>query len=150
VADLAESAWEANLEPGSFDYILCFAVMHHLPGEGLRVRFLEQVHQLLAPDGRFIFSNWQFLESERLRKRIVPWQQIGIQPEQVDEHDYLMDWRRGGDGLRYVHYYTNQELNALADTSAFNVCGLFTSDGENGKLGLYHIWAHKVPISENQ
>ena len=146
VADLAKSDWDADLEAGSFDYILCFAVMHHLPGRSLRVQFLEKVHNLLAHDGRFIFSNWQFLESERLRERIVPWDRIGIQQDAVDDHDYLLDWRRGGDGLRYVHYYTNQELNALAETSAFNIQGLYTSDGENGKLGLYHIWAAKTPI----
>jgi SAM-dependent methyltransferase len=142
-ADLSDPDWFAGLPKNHFDYILCFAVMHHLPGGALRVQFLDQVRDLLAEDGRFIFSNWQFLHSERLRQRLVPWDQIGISDEQVDENDYLMDWRRGGEGLRYVHYYTNQELNALANTSAFNICGLFTSDGETGNLGLYHIWGKK-------
>ncbi|MBN2044885.1 MAG: class I SAM-dependent methyltransferase [Anaerolineales bacterium] len=142
-ADLSDSDWHKDLQAGGFDYILCFAVMHHLPGQELRLRFLGQVHHLLAADGRFIFSNWQFLTSERLRNRIVPWEQIALSEDQVDEHDYLMDWRRGGNGLRYVHFYNNQELNALANASAFNICGLFTSDGENGRLGLYHIWSKK-------
>jgi SAM-dependent methyltransferase len=141
--DLSDPAWHAGLPEGGYDYILCFAVMHHLPGQALRMQFLEQVRGLLAPEGRFIFSNWQFLTSERLRKRIIPWEHVDLSEEQVDEHDYLMDWRRGGDGLRYVHFYTNQELNALASASAFNVYGLFTSDGENGRLGLYHIWGKK-------
>jgi hypothetical protein len=60
--------------------------------------------------------------------------------EKVDENDYLLDWRRGGEGQRYVHYFSNQELHNLAETTGFQVCGLFTSDGETGKLGLYHIW----------
>ena len=142
-ADLSDPDWDKVLQEGGYDYLLCFAVMHHLPGRSLRLQFLAQVHRLLAGDGRFIFSNWQFLTSKRLRKRITPWDQIGLTEDQVDDNDYLIDWRRGGNGLRYVHYFTNQELNALAGASAFSVYGLFTSDGENGRLGLYHIWAKR-------
>jgi tRNA (uracil-5-)-methyltransferase TRM9 len=139
-ADLADPSWSNDFSEGSFDYIFCFAVMHHLPGESLRVDMLTRVHRLLSPGGRLILSNWQFLNSDRLRERIVPWEKIGMTEDMVDEYDYLMDWRRGGEGLRYVHFFTNIELHALADAVDFSVCGLFTSDGENGKLGLYHIW----------
>jgi hypothetical protein len=114
--------------------------MHHIPSRELRLEFLEKVRGLLAPDGRFTHSNWQFLESERLRARIVPWETIGLTGEDVDRDDYLLDWRRGGTGYRYVHYYTNTELYGLADAASFKVSGLFTSDGEGNNLGLYHIW----------
>ena len=63
-----------------------------------------------------------------------------VSDEEVDPHDYLLDWRRGGTGYRYVHYFTSQELNALAGATGFKVSGLFTSDGESSNLGLYHIW----------
>jgi len=141
-ADLADPSWAADLPEGNFDYIFCFAVMHHLPGKQLRLDLLNQIHRLLAPDGRFILSNWQFLNSDRLKERIEPWEAIGLNDSQVDHHDYLIDWRRGGRGLRYVHFFTNQELHQLADSAGFAVRGIFTSDGENGKLGLYHIWEH--------
>ena len=141
-ADLADPGWAADLPDGGFDYIFCFAVMHHLPGEKLRLDLLEQVNRLLSPDGRFILSNWQFLNSDRLRERIEPWETLGLSSSQVDHHDYLIDWRRGGHGLRYVHFFTNPELHNLADKAGLAVSGIFTSDGENGKLGLYHIWEH--------
>jgi redox-sensitive bicupin YhaK (pirin superfamily) len=58
----------------------------------------------------------------------------------VDENDYLLDWRRGGEGLRYVHHFDEAELNAMATASGFQVREMFRSDGENGQLGLYQIW----------
>ena len=139
-ADLTAAEWETQLPDQAYDYILCFAVMHHIPSQKLRLEFLHKVHSLLAPGGRFIHSNWQFLESERLRDRVLPWETIGLTDQDVDPHDYLLDWRRGGTGYRYVHFFTNTELNGLAEAVGFKVSGLFTSDGEGNNLGLYQIW----------
>jgi SAM-dependent methyltransferase len=141
--DLADPGWDGEIDNAPFDFIFCFAVMHHIPGMDLRIRFLEKVGPLLAPDGRFIHSNWQFLESPRLKARIQPWEKIGLSTSDVDDEDYLLDWRRGGEGLRYVHHFSSAELHTLADQTGFRVNGLFTSDGEGGKLGLYQIWEVK-------
>jgi SAM-dependent methyltransferase len=140
VGDLANPDWDEELPGAPYDYIFCFAVMHHIPGDELRIHFLEKVRSLLVPSGRFIHSNWQFLESPKLRARIQPWDRVDLAPQDVDDDDYLMDWRRGGEGLRYVHYYTSAELHALAGKTGFKVSGLFTSDGDEGRLGLYQIW----------
>jgi tRNA (uracil-5-)-methyltransferase TRM9 len=139
-ADLTSSSWDTQLGREQYEYIFCFAMMHHIPSQQLREDFLHKVRRLLAPGGRFTFSNWQFLDNPRLSQRIVPWETVGVEPEAVDQHDYLLDWRRGGTGYRYVHYFTNTELNSLAEATGFKVSGLFTSDGEGNNLGLYHIW----------
>ena len=99
---------------------------------------------MLTASGRFIHSNWQFLNSERLRKRIHPWEEIGLSDSQVDPGDYLLDWRRGGFGLRYVHHFREGELNRLAAESGFKVVETFYSDGETGNLGLYQDWRMKI------
>ena len=54
----------------------------------------------------------------------------------MEPGDYLLDWRSGGRGLRYVHHFDEAELEALADASRFRICSAFLSDGENGQLGL--------------
>jgi tRNA (uracil-5-)-methyltransferase TRM9 len=141
--DLTSSDWDAGLQDGPFDFVFCFAVMHHIPGVELRVQLLEKVHALLAPKGRFVLSNWQFLESPRLRARTQPWTAVGLSGADVDEGDYLLDWRRGGEGLRYVHHFSGSELQSLVAKTGFRVCGIYTSDGEEGKLGLYQIWESK-------
>jgi hypothetical protein len=88
----------------------------------------------------FIHSEWQFLDSEKLKSRVQPWEEAGISPEAVDPGDYLLDWRSGGRGLRYVHHFDEAELEALAAASRFRVRETFFSDGENGRLGLYQVW----------
>jgi hypothetical protein len=60
--------------------------------------------------------------------------------KEVDPNDYLLDWRSGGEGLRYVHHFDEKELEELAAASNFQVSDTFYSDGEGGKLGLYQVW----------
>lgn len=142
-ADLASPTWDKPLESAGFDVILAFAVLHHLPGVHLRLQVLRKVHRLLAPEGRFFHSVWQFLYSPRLRSRIQPWESIALSQDQVDPDDYLMDWRHGGAGLRYVHHFGKEELASLAQESRFKIVETFHSDGEGGKLGLYQVWEPK-------
>lgn len=123
--------------------VTCFATLHHIPSRELRLEILKTVHNLLAPDGNFILSNWQFLNSAKLRARVQPWERIGLSAADVDAGDYLLDWRRGGEGLRYVHQFSEAELTELARASGFEVMETFYSDGEGGRLGLYQIWKIK-------
>ena len=139
-ADLSNPDWAAPLQIGQYDTILAFAVLHHLPGEELRQQVLRKVGALLAPQGCFIHSEWQFLNSTRLKARIQPWDAIGLAVSDVDPGDYLLDWRQGGYGLRYVHHFSEGELAGLAEASSFIVTESFLSDGENSRLGLYQVW----------
>jgi len=143
-ADLASADWEACLPTEKYDPILSFAVIHHLPGIDLRRAFLLRLRALLEPGGIFIHSHWQFLNSQRLRERIQPWEMIGLTSEQVEAGDYLLDWRRDGYGLRYVHLSTEDELRTLASETGFNIKDSFLSDGEGNKLGLYQIWQYRL------
>jgi hypothetical protein len=61
-------------------------------------------------------------------------------PEQVDVGDYLLDWRQGGYGLRYVHYFDEVELVELAQLSGYRILESFYSDGKGGRLSLYQTW----------
>jgi SAM-dependent methyltransferase len=123
-----------------FSLVAAFAVLHHLPSLEMRRDILQKVRGLLEPDGKFIHSNWQFLNSEKLRARIQPWSAANLSAAEVDEGDYLLDWRSGGTGLRYVHHFSVQELSQLAAETGFRVVESFFSDGEGGRLGLYQIW----------
>jgi SAM-dependent methyltransferase len=120
--------------------ITAFAVLHHIPGQNLQVEILKTIHKLLAEDGRFIHSNWQFLNSPRLRGRVQKWSEIGLAESDVDENDYLLDWRSGGKGLRYVHHFSEEELAALAEISGFKTVEAFYSDGKEGNLAIYQLW----------
>jgi tRNA (uracil-5-)-methyltransferase TRM9 len=139
-ADLSLPGWDALLTGQAFDAILAFAVLHHLPGADLRLQVLRQVSGLLSLSGVFIHSNWQFMNSARLRRRIQPWEAAGLTADDVDPGDYLLDWKSGGTGLRYVHLFSLEELAALAQEAGFRILQTFFSDGENSRLGLYQVW----------
>ena len=138
--DLTSSSWEEVLPTTKFETILCFATFHHIPSHPLRTSFCRNIRQFLDDQGLLYISAWQFLRSERLRKKILPWDTVNISEDEVDEGDYLLDWQRGGFGTRYVHLFSSEELNQLAESSGFKVVESFDSDGEGGNLGLYQVW----------
>jgi tRNA (uracil-5-)-methyltransferase TRM9 len=140
-AELSEFSQRLSGVSGQkFDFVLCFASLHHVPSEEMQLSFLKQVAGWLAPDGQFTLSVWQFLNSERLRERIQPWERAGLIEDDVDPGDYLLDWRSEGEGLRYVHAFTFAALAALAEQARFRVTDGFYSDGHGGNLGLYQTW----------
>ena len=140
--DIADPDWCIRIDEQQsiFDIIFSFAVLHHIPGQDNQLQILQNIRKLLSLDGRFVHSNWQFLNSERLRKRIQPWEEIELSESDIDPGDYLLDWRRGGFGLRYVHHFSEEELTRLATSSGFRIVESFYADGETGNLGLYQIW----------
>jgi len=135
-ADLASPGWGGRLQC-SFEAAVCFSVLHHIPGSCRRLRLLRELNTTLYPGARCVISVWQFLQLPRLRHKIVLWEQIGLQQTAADPGDYLLDWRRGGHGLRYVHHFELDELNTLCVRAGFHVDDSFRSDGESGTLGLY-------------
>lgn len=144
-ADLSSSDWHTSISipHTTFNIVVAFATLHHLPGRELHLQTITKIRDLLSPDGIFIHSNWQFLNSSRLKARIQPWDVIGLSSAQVDRGDYLLDWRRGGYGLRYVHQFSETELLSLAQETGFKVEDSFLSDGQEGNLGLYQVWKQK-------
>ncbi len=142
LADLASEAWTHSLPPNpqSYDVIFAFAALHHLPGGLLRKKVLATIHRLLSAGGCLVHSEWQFLNSPRLRQRIQPWAEIGLQEADVDPGDYLLDWRSKGKGLRYVHHFESTELSGLAEDCGFEIQDTFQSDGEGSHLSLYQVW----------
>ncbi|HVN15326.1 MAG TPA: methyltransferase domain-containing protein, partial [Anaerolineales bacterium] len=131
---------EWPLTNGRWSLITCFATLHHIPSEELRIHILRKVRELLTENGRFILSNWQFLNSEKLKARIQPWSAAGLSEADVDAGDYLLDWRRDGMGLRYLHHFSAEELSQLAEQVGMRVRESFLSDGEGNRLGLYQVW----------
>jgi len=133
-----------------FDWAFAFAVLHHLPSSGLRKSTAAAIGSLLRPGGRVAVSVWDFLASPRLRERIVPWEIVDLGEKDVDKGDYLVDWREGGSGVRYVHHFTQEELSELAEDGGFRVIDDYRSDGENSQLGLYQIWEIDYQLSRDE
>ncbi|MBL8062486.1 MAG: class I SAM-dependent methyltransferase [Anaerolineales bacterium] len=140
LSQLSSENYQWQVESGKWAVVTMFATLHHIPSEEIRLDILRTMKRLLKPGGKFYLSNWQFLNSEKLKARIQPWSRAGLSDDDVDAGDYLLDWRSGGEGLRYAHQFSEEELLRLAEHVQMKVEASFLSDGENGRLGLYQIW----------
>jgi hypothetical protein len=91
-------------------------------------------------------SVWQLQNSLRLLPRVKPWEIVGIPHREVEQGDVLMDWRAGLEeksmepALRYVHIFSETEMQELAAEAGFTIAETFYSDGREGNLALYQVW----------
>jgi len=139
VMDVAIDGWASGWPPASFDAITLLAFLHHLPGWKARQELLSTLRLLLVPGGVLALSTWQFLNEERLRRKIAPWERVGLEAGQLEPGDYLLDWRRGGYGLRYCHLIDQAEMESLARSAGLVVRRLFYADGASGALNLFGV-----------
>lgn len=146
VVDITSVGWETQLPDSKYHPIVSFAVFHHIPGYDLRTAIFRKINSLLPPGGLFILSNWQFMNSPKLSKRIIPWEKIGLSPSQLEPGDTLLDWRaeQGETGYRYVHNFTDAELKDHALHSGFTIVDSFHSDGGSDNLALYQVWRRSL------
>lgn len=139
-ADVAAPDWSGVLPSAAFDWVMGFAVLHHIAGREARARLLQTLAARLAPGGTLALSNWQFTRSARLMARVAPWSAIGLTAGEVEPDDYLLTWERAGQrGLRYVHALAQSELRALAEGAGLTVAEIFQSDGGSGALAEYAL-----------
>lgn len=139
-ADLILPAWPGVLAGQTFDWILGFAVLHHLPGYNLRADVLRTLTEHLAPGGRIALSNWRISRSKRIQQRIEPWSTAGLGSDSLEAGDYLLSWeRKGRHGLRYVHEIDQDEIERLAARAGLEIIETFAADGVSGDLSEYIV-----------
>lgn len=136
VADITSANWSRALSSNSFDIAIALAVLHHIPSFDLRVQVLRELGAQLKHGGKFIMTNWHFERNERLRKKIVPWENVGINAREVESGDALLTWQRGGIGYRYLHLITQSEVLRMADESGLHIVKQFYADAD---LNLYSV-----------
>ncbi len=144
--DLTDPEWPAILPLKTWDGLMMFAVLHHIAGQKQREQLLRQLRGLVKVGSFVYLSVWQLRNSPRLIKRLQSWSVVGIDENELETGDVLMDWRAAAGaaslavGLRYVHLFTVEELRTLARDCGFNVVSAFSSDGHEKNLGLYQCW----------
>ncbi len=135
--DLTDPDCLADL--GQFDAIVCLAVLHHIPGRENRLQLLKAMRERLAADGRLFLSTWQFATNLRQQRKIRPWSEIGLSPDDVEPNDYLLTWQRGDFAYRYACHLDATAITQLAADAGLTVWQQFQSDGREGDLSLYTV-----------
>ena len=141
IRDFYQSGWQKGLE--TFDVVACLAALQHIPSVQRRGELLSEMSSLLKPEGRLFLSLWQFLDSERQRRKIIPWEQIGLSTAEVELGDFLISWERDGRSYRYVTYIDSSNLDNLAKNAGLAIENTFRSDGKEGDLNLYAVLRHE-------
>jgi 2-polyprenyl-3-methyl-5-hydroxy-6-metoxy-1,4-benzoquinol methylase len=138
VGNLLDPAWP-TLVPGRYDWVVLRAVLHHIPGAENRQAVVKRATEYLSPQGHLLLANWQFLEIERLRRRLLSWDVVGLLSDDVEPGDYLLNWQREGYGVRYVHLIDEAETVALAEHAGLTIETMFRADGHHNNLTLYAV-----------
>ena len=139
LADLATQGWSRGLleRDAPFDFVLCTATLQHLPSYQRRLAAVREMAALARET--IVLSGWQFLSSERLVDKILPWESVGLAEADVDPGDALLPWKQETYAIRYVHQIDEAEMRQLAADAGLTIAETFRADGREGDLNLYGV-----------
>jgi 2-polyprenyl-3-methyl-5-hydroxy-6-metoxy-1,4-benzoquinol methylase len=101
-----------KLTQEKFDWIFCIAVLHHLPGQDLRLQALEQLKNRLKPNGKIVITVWNLWGRWKYLKLILINALLRlIGKNKMDFGDIVFDWSKNK-SQRYYHAFTAKALSA--------------------------------------
>ena len=122
-----------------FDLIVSFGVLHHIPSFNLRKSFFHSLADSLNKNGILVITAWQFLDNPKLKERLIEFDKVGIHKNDVEENDYLLDWRRGEQAIRYCHLTTKKEISELIKETNLKIIEMYKADSKTNNLNQYYI-----------
>ncbi|MDD2731175.1 MAG: class I SAM-dependent methyltransferase [Candidatus Portnoybacteria bacterium] len=102
-----------------FDIIYSIAVLHHIPSEELRTKFLEEAKRVLKPGGILIITVWNLWQRRGLKYNLkyAVLKVLGL--SKLDFRDVFVPWAKTRQ--RYFHCFSQKELKRLVESVGFNV-----------------------------
>lgn len=126
----------------SFDLVVAFGLLHHLPGSTNRLNFLSQA--LKVTESWLAVSLWQFALFSRFRRLIIPWDDFNpklpnpIQLTQLEPNDFLLSFA-GQKIPRYCHSFSNAEIEQIDQFMPYPNTLSYQADG-NEHYNRYLVW----------
>lgn len=115
-----------------FHLIVAFGLLHHLPSFTARHNVNQQAVSLLKQNGCYIISLWQFHRYKRFQEKMVNWDSnSNIDPSQLEEHDYLLNWQGNNQKVRYCHSFSDPEIARLKHLTPAKCIDHYQADGKN-------------------
>lgn len=144
IKSLQNNTFSQFLDNEKFDVIVCFGVLHHIPSFELRKKLFETINNdLLNNDGLFVITAWLFLDNPKLKERTLEMKaikELGIESEDLEINDYLLDWQRGEQAIRYCHYADNAEVNELTKETHLKLISSYKADSKTNNLNQYYLF----------
>ncbi len=107
-----------------FDYVFCVAVLHHLPGEDLRLQALRQLKNKIKQDGKIILTAWNMWSKKKYRRLILKFAFLKIfGRNKADFGDIFFDWKAPNSLMsrRYYHAFTGRGLKKTIKKSGLKI-----------------------------
>lgn len=121
-----------------FDKIYSIAVLHHIPSQELRIRFLKEAKRVLKPAGFLILTVWKFhnFKEAYFRTKFTILKLLSL--SKLDFGDIFESWANKID--RYYHCFAERELNSLVKKTDFKIkeSGILRNKKGN-RLNIYLI-----------
>lgn len=143
--DIVESLNQEKdfLDDITYDVIVGFGVLHHIPSKKLREAFLTEINKHLHTNGIACVTIWRFMDIDRLEKKKVSPETVAIKENELEENDYFISWKRGTTAYRYCHYTDEVEQSELITAARFSLKKSFLADGREGEGNNYLILEKK-------
>ncbi len=122
-----------------FDLISLFGVLHHVPGRENRLKLLQELTKLLSRNGLLVFTNWHFNKFKRFNSYVIPFEKVGLSKDQMEEGDYVLDWKKGVRALRYCNLMTDGELDKIKKKLNIQVLSEYVADAKSGQGNRYVV-----------
>jgi len=135
--NILDKPWKKDIPTA--DLVTCFGFAHHIPGVELRSQFFAQLTSLVNPGGYLVISLWNFLKNPALLARIKASPREKYDTVLLEDGDYILDWKRGQEAIRYCHQYSEYEINACFPHDTLQLINRFEADGKNND-NLYLIF----------
>ncbi|OHA85037.1 MAG: hypothetical protein A2481_01975 [Candidatus Yonathbacteria bacterium RIFOXYC2_FULL_47_9] len=97
----------------SFDNVVSFAVLHHIPSRAYRVQFLREAARVVKPGGLIVVTAWNVWHSRPGIVLEFAFKKI-LGRTHTDFGDAILDFGKEKNA-RYVHALTMHELRSLAN-----------------------------------
>lgn len=122
-----------------FDKILSVAVLHHIPSEEYRLRFLKEAHRVLKPGGLLILTVWDLWQKPAAWKSLFKLTILKIKGEsKLDFKDIFVPWQKKVN--RYFHCFTKNELKRIVNKAGFKIREIGTVKRARTKNSNYNIY----------
>ncbi len=147
-ADIFSESWVQN----TFDLVVAFGLLHHIPGKRLQLKFLKQFVDSIGIGGLGVFTTWQYMRLERLKKRIISGNErlklcnaLKIDEGELDVNDNFLSWVKGIESIRFSHYFDRDEvMDIMKKLSQVTIIDAFLADDRESNRNEYFVLSPKL------
>lgn len=115
----------SKISDKSFDWIFSIAVLHHIPGQKLKIKALQNLGKKLNNKGKLIITVWNLWDYKDFKLKIIKFYLVNLfTKNKVEFGDFIFDWKKGTDNKykeRYYHAFTVRGFKKIIKKSGLKL-----------------------------